>query len=108
MAKRLTKAQRLALWAEPIDTRIEKGRDWKEVAEACRWLDRAATLYGRRRVEALFRRALDPEEASIWAGYLKRWRAREERHVVPRLVLMDPYGPADNVAMRIALAPRVA
>lgn len=108
MAKKLTEAQRDAIMSELIDTRKDpKGREHAaHVAKACRFLDRAVALYGCRRVVAVARAHYDDPELHL--AYWRRWRARQNRHLIPMGALVDAYGVADVVAFNIALAPRVA
>ncbi len=111
MAKKLTDAEFRARMAAPVDVDVyadKWGEEAREVAESCRFLEKAARLYGRRRVLAALRTGLEEPEASIWAEYWKRWRAREDRHIIPWAVLSEPYQAPDQVAFNIALAPRVA
>jgi hypothetical protein len=91
-----------------IDTRKEPG--WRtEAAQArrtCRWLDKAAALYGARRVERLLLKW--GEDGAIVVVYWRRWRARDRAHVVPFGVISEPSFPQVNIAAELAVSPRLA
>lgn len=114
MAKRLrTDADMRALALGPVNVEVFEDKwasEFEEVQEGCRWLDRAARLYGRRRVERALR-ALDelPYEADgqAWVEYWRRWRVRDRRMVVPYGLLIEPYSAIDQLAPVLIFAPRV-
>jgi len=118
-AKALTAAGKKALGAELaalVDV-YRPGREWREeaaiVRETIRCVWRAATLYGRARVErelaAIAKdNAVFPGECSAWRECFARWLNRKNSQLVPVGVLRDAYVPWDCLAPRLTLARRVA
>ena len=107
--KNMTKAQVKAFMVELVDTKAE-GHGSRDVAQSCRWLEKAASLYGRRRVEALLR-SQDRDggfgEGALWVEYWRRWRAHRDRHLIPRVLVTDPFFVPDQIAQHLVFAPRV-
>jgi len=117
--KKLTAAERKALGAK-LATLVDvykPGREWcKEAAivrETMRYVWRAATLYGRERVErelaAIAKHsAVFPGECAAWRECFARWLDRKNSRLVPVGVLREAYVPWDYLAPRLTLARRVA
>ena len=97
--KRWTRAQLRAAHLRLIDTEAESekwGEDRIFMTQSCRWLDRAARLYGIRRVEAALRKWDGDDDfhtGRAWVEYWRRWRARRDLHLIPWAVLSEGYAP---------------
>jgi hypothetical protein len=96
-----------------VDTDAESAQ-WSEVrAEVettCEWLERLARMYGRQRVESLLReegKDYRLGDAAGWISYWRRWRAQRDRHLIPMIVLGEPWFP-DAIARPLVLEPRLA
>ncbi len=108
--KRLSKAEFTARFSAPIDTDVyadKWGEEARVVAESCRWLDRAARLYGMRRIVALLR-CLERPDGELWVSYWRRWRARNDRQIIPFGVICEPYAAQDRLAPGLVFAARQA
>jgi hypothetical protein len=106
---RMTRAVRDRL-LRLVDTRTEHQEEARDVAAAREWLDKAMDLYGRRRVEAAMRtfgRGSDAVDVQAWRIYRKRVRAGEP-HMVPWLLVSNPFYVGDNIAFSLVFAPRAA
>ena len=80
------------------------------MTRSCRWLEKAARLYGRRRVESALRScewSPGEGEAEAWIEYWRRWRANSRRHVIPYLVASEPEFLPDQLPAALVFAPRV-
>ena len=109
--KNLTKAEIRRLLLRPIDTRKEHTDAVGDVAGACRWFEKAIRLYGRRRVVAAMKtwaRGDYFEELAVgaWLKYLGRWRAPQDKHMIPYVIASEPWSVADNMMHLLVFAPR--
>ena len=111
-AKRMSDAEVRRLLLAPVD--LEK-ENWstagREVGRVCRWLEKAARLYGRRRVVGAMRTwargdRFDTVSVEAWVDYWRRWRAHEEQ-AIPYTVASEPWYVADNMMHLLVFAPRV-
>lgn len=115
----LTEAEKQELGAkiaQLVDIR-KPGRKWAWEAHGARvslrFVSKASKLYGRRRVArelgAIARDYANlPGELKVWQGCFARWLDGRQRHLVPVALLREGgYVPADALALRLALAPRV-
>ena len=110
--KTKTKAEIRRLLLAPVDLEKENWSDaLHEVVEVCRWFEKAARLYGRRCVVGAMRTwargdYFDEVSVDAWLDYLRRWRARQDVHVIPYTVASDTWFVADNMMHLLVFAPR--
>lgn len=108
--KKKTKAEIRKLLLAPIDVRKDHVEEAPHIAEACRLIEKAMRLYGRRRVVAAMRRHaaedyMDGLEVDAWLEFLDR--RPQDRHVVPWTIVGQPYYLFDNIVQYLVFAPRV-